>query len=125
LGVFFQAIDASVLLAVLLIATLLLLTPQCFQPGVPARVSSLNAPTAASGDTRVRGRVNTRCWVCTTQLHSLPLSTAAASHTSTPGPSLVRGRCLGWRACPHAQPGTPLMGCHQLPRGCSKQLVFN
>ena len=74
--VFFQAIAASVLLAVLLIATLLLLTLRCFQPGVPACVSSLNAPTAASGDTRVRGRVNTRCWVCrgTTQLYSLPLN---------------------------------------------------
>jgi hypothetical protein len=24
------------------------------------------------------------------------------AHTSTPGPSLARGGCLGWRACPHA-----------------------
>jgi hypothetical protein len=30
-----------------------------------------------------------------------------------PASSLARGRCLGWRACPHAQPGTPPVQCHQ------------
>ena len=111
LDVFFQA---SVLLAVLLIATLLLLTPQVLPTRCAPRVSSLNAPTAASGDTRVRGRVNTHCWVCTAQLHRIPLSTAAASHHLHAWPVLREGKCGCWRTCPHAQPGTPLVGCHQL-----------
>jgi hypothetical protein len=81
---------------------------------VPARVSSLNAPT-------VRGRVNTRCWVCrgTTQLPSLSLSLSLNGGCFThlyawPHPS--RGEVCGWRACPHTQPGTPLVGHHQLSR---------
>jgi hypothetical protein len=33
------------------------------------------------------------------------------------------GVCLGWRAWPHAQPGTPAVGYHQLSRGSSTYLL--
>jgi hypothetical protein len=44
-------------------------------------------------------------------------SKQANAHTSTPGPSLAR--CLGLLgvSCPHAQPSTAAVGCHQLPPG--------
>jgi hypothetical protein len=39
--------------------------------------------------------------------------------TSMPGFPLAREVCLGWRACPPAQPGTPAVGYHQLSRDSS------
>jgi hypothetical protein len=41
-----------------------------------------------------------------------------------PGFPLARGICLGWQACPHAQPGTLAVGYHQLSRGSSTYLGF-
>jgi hypothetical protein len=35
------------------------------------------------------------------------------------GACWMQVRCLGWLACPHAQPGTPPVGCHQLTNSSS------
>ena len=85
--VFFQAIDASVLLAVLLFATLLLLTPQVL-PTRCARPRQLTERT----DGCIGGYEGP--WACQHTLLglpglnaaplSLPLSTAAACFTSPP-----------------------------------------
>ena len=83
LVVFFQAIAASVLLAVLLIATLLLLTPQV----LPTRCACLRQLTERT-DGCIGGYEGP--WACQhtllgmprhTQLRFLPLSTAAASQS--------------------------------------------
>jgi hypothetical protein len=105
LAVFFQAIDASALLAVLLIATLLLLTPQVL-PTRCARPRQLTERT----DGCIGGYEGP--WACQHTLlgmHNaapLPLSQRRRLHiTSTAGSSLARGSV---RACPHAQPATSL-----------------
>jgi hypothetical protein len=106
LVVFFQAIAASVLLAVLLIATLLLLTPQV----LPTRCARPRQLTA-----RTDGCIGGYEGPCQHTLLGMPRHNAALLSpsqrgllhiTSTPG--LARGS-VGWWACPHALPGTPLM----------------
>ena len=114
---FFQAIDASVLLAVLLIATLLLLTPQVL-PTRCARPRQLTERT----DGCIGGYEGP--WACQHTLLGMPRHNAAPISVSRNGggftspprlPVPREGKCVGWRACPHTQPGTSLMGCHQLP----------
>jgi hypothetical protein len=81
---------------------------------VPARVSSLNnAPTAASGDTRACQHTLLGMLRHNAKWTPLSPSLNGGCFTSPRWPNSREGQCVGWWACPHAQPLPSLVGCHQ------------
>lgn len=84
------------------------------RPHVMAFLETSLYGTRAAGDGRRLAQLH-----CSVYLEALAAQAQAQAQAAQARPFPHEARCVGWRACQHAQPGAPPVRCHQLPEGHS------